>query len=134
MKSYKRRLSLHLILIFLGVIQLVGCGYYIKLTELNWFVYKNPDDRQALFNRATLRSELGNDKGAISDLKRIIELYPDDANAYGKLGGIYLRLEDKENALENYHKAERIICSRDQDNRSCESIQMEIEFVHRYLP
>ena len=68
-------------------------------TRLDWEVSK------AYCNRGISKGMIGNNKGAVVDLNRAIELDPDYVDAYYNLGAAYLNLRRVEEAVDNYKKA-----------------------------
>jgi tetratricopeptide (TPR) repeat protein len=65
-----------------------------------------PDDARLLYARALLNDDLGHVDAAVRDLRRVLELKPDDANAMNALGYTLAdRTDHKAEALELIQKA-----------------------------
>jgi Flp pilus assembly protein TadD len=65
-----------------------------------------PDDVRLLYARALLNDDLGHVDAAVRDLRRVLELKPDDANAMNALGYTLAdRTDHKAEALELIQKA-----------------------------
>ncbi|MBL0031128.1 MAG: tetratricopeptide repeat protein [Bacteroidetes bacterium] len=68
------------------------------IEDFNKVLQINPNNIQALFNRAKLKQNAKDLKGAIQDYDKIIELYPYFMEAYFNRAQIKYDLNDKEGA------------------------------------
>jgi tetratricopeptide (TPR) repeat protein len=82
--------------------------YLPDTIKLNLRILTNPDDRIAYYNRATVRKECSDYKGAIADFTQVIRIDPLDAGAYHHQGQLRQRLGDEQGALEDYQEAVKI--------------------------
>jgi tetratricopeptide (TPR) repeat protein len=105
--------------------QLTGCSYQIKLLELNQSLIVNPENTQALYNRATLYYEMGDNQDAITDLILLSKLEPNDPGAHAKLGIIYRSIEDKQKAIQHFEFASTIAL-KNGDKDAYESFKRDV--------
>ena len=49
-------------------------NFYLTNLELTWKIIKNPDNHIHFYHRGRVRTQYGDDRGAISDLTKAIEL------------------------------------------------------------
>lgn len=67
-----------------------------------------PGEYRIYYNRGTEYIKINRFDEAISDLKRSLELYPDQPAAYGNLGAAYLKKGEPENALKIFNQGIQI--------------------------
>lgn len=137
MKRYPRYLTIFVtILLLLLISQLVcpfiSCKYQFDLLELNYVLVKNPNDVEALYNRGTLRDELGDTQGAIADFTKLVKLQPEDIGGHEQLGIIYRREGDKQRAIEHFQAAADI-ARRNGEWELYKSMMEDINFVNKHI-
>lgn len=115
------------------VCRLVSCEYRLQLLELDYVLFKNPNDVEALYNRGTLRYELGDNRGAIADFTKLAKMEPEDIGAHQQLGIIYRNNGDKQRALEHFQAAADI-ARRNGEWDLYKSMMEEIDFVNKLIP
>ena len=76
-----------------------------------------------------MQDSVGNYRGAIKTLERILELNPDDAYAYERIGRIYKWLHEYELSYEHYQQAEMLLCIDSISSRECESVKLDIDLL-----
>ena len=76
-----------------------------------------------------MQTEVGHNTGAIRTLQQIIDLNPEDAEAYARIGRIYGWTNNFEQSLKYYRQAEMIACTDSTSSRTCESTKMHIDFL-----
>lgn len=96
--------------------------YYVLYVQTSWVIFNNPNDEMAFYNRATVRSQFGDYKGAISDFTESIRVrssnpkklvrsassYFQRAEEYNNIGEINLALADYRKAAKIYQKYNRM--------------------------
>ena len=89
--------------------------YYVLFTKESWVIINNPNDIWAHYNRATVRRQFGDHKGATSDFTQSIRVRATNPNTlvrvaspYHKRGKEYYLIGEKKKALEDYKKAAEI--------------------------
>jgi Flp pilus assembly protein TadD len=118
------------IILLLFASQLAGCDYQLKLLELNQALDKNPKNTEALYNRGTLRYEMGDVQGAIVDLTKFSELEPHDPSGHAKLSIVYRHRGQKEKAIHHLRLAANIAL-RKGDRNEYKSIMKDIEIFEK---
>lgn len=90
-------------------------NFYLTNLELTWKIIKNPDCYIHFYHRGRVRTQYGDDRGAISDLTKAIELKLSNpetdgrvANTYFKRGERYESLGKKQKALADYQIAAKL--------------------------
>ena len=89
-------------------------------------VTKNPEDADACFNFGVTLAQLGLVNKALDQIRRFVELKPDDREAYFYLGQHYLSLNDAQ-------QAERIfthLLSQDQSGELAEEVRTQLDLIH----
>ena len=100
-------------IIFLAIISFISwnqCGYWKNSIELFSHALKVTDDNWLAYNiRGIEYSNLGNDRQAIEDLNRAIEIKPGYAEAYYNKGNVYIKLLGQYKiAIDNFNEAIRL--------------------------
>jgi tetratricopeptide (TPR) repeat protein len=106
----------------------------------NQALKQNPKDVTALYNRAVVRREHGDQQGAIADFTQIIQITCSDsrmcpleaADAYSQRGQEYERLGEKQKALADYQKSAEIF--KQQGNDFYYMILSDIERIQKSVP
>ena len=94
---------------------------------INWRVLRNPEDEYALLQRSRMQDSVGNYRGAIADLEKIIRINPDDAASYERIARIYMWMEEFESSHDYFRKAESLFCSDAVSSSDCESVRSDID-------
>lgn len=132
MKRYFRSFTIFAtILLLLLISQFGSCEYRLNLLELDYVLVKNPNDVEALYNRGTLRDELGDSQGAIADFTKLAKLQPEDIGGHEQLGIIYRREGDKQRAIEHFQAAADI-ARRNGEWDLYKSMMEDIDFVNKH--
>jgi Tfp pilus assembly protein PilF len=108
---------------------LVNLNYIAEIFELSFTLMVEPNDIQAHHNRAVLLREVSLDDLAMRDFQKIVELDPNDAIAYEKMGDFYRQKNNKQQSLYNYHEAWRSRrCDEDafSNGYACEDLKRNI--------
>lgn len=79
--------------------------YKSAIENFNKVIEIDPNNKDAYFNRARAKSELGDSKGSIEDNNKVIELKPDFSMAYNNRGWENFILKNHIEALKDFNKA-----------------------------
>ena len=74
------------------------------ITDFDFVLKREPNDRLALFNRATLSELTGNYNSAIRDYTTVLEQYPNFLTGYENRARCYRAIGDNKNALADERK------------------------------
>jgi tetratricopeptide (TPR) repeat protein len=83
-------------------------AYLPNTIKLNLRILTNPGDSMAYYNRATVRKECSDNKGAITDFTQVLRIDPMNASAYHHRGRLRQGLGDAKGALQDYQEAIKI--------------------------
>jgi tetratricopeptide (TPR) repeat protein len=106
----------------------------------NQALKRNPKDITALYNRAVVRRERGDQQGAIADFTQIIQITCKDSKMCPKEGAAayygraqeYERLRDKQKALADYQKSAEIF--KQQEHSFYYVVLNDIERIQKSVP
>ena len=130
-------ISLPYLIINLLLFLLVFGQFYILFAQSTWEIINNPNDIWAFYNRATVRRQLGDRKGAISDFTESIRVRSANpktliraASPYSKRAQEYYYLGEKNKALADYQKAAEIY-QQHNEMEHYQQILNEIELIEK---
>ncbi|MCU0857358.1 MAG: tetratricopeptide repeat protein [Pontiellaceae bacterium] len=82
--------------------------YELALADLNYLIRKIPNDYNCFFLRGMCHFSIGNLDESLNDFQHTVRINPGYAPAFYNLSGVYLKLNDKPNALKNALKAKSL--------------------------
>jgi tetratricopeptide (TPR) repeat protein len=82
-----------------------GKEYNKAITDLDYILQLNPNNKAIFFDRGAAKYELNDYKGSIEDYNRVIEFDPDNAAAFNNRGGAKDDIGDYTGAISDYDRA-----------------------------
>ena len=80
-------------------------NFYVTNLELTWKIIKNPDCYIHFYHRGRVRTQYGDDRGAISDFTKVIELRLSNPEMHDRVASTYVRRGERYESLGNKQKA-----------------------------
>lgn len=88
--------------------------YLVSTIKLNLRIFKDPNENMAYYNRAVVKRECNDNKGAFEDFTQVLRIDPSDANTYHQRGRVRQRMGDVKGVLGDYQKAVEIYTQKGQ--------------------
>ena len=80
-------------------------NFYLTNLELTWKIIKNPDYHMHFYSRGRVRTQHGDNRGAISDFTKVIEFKLSNPEMHDRVASTYVRRGERYESLGNKQKA-----------------------------
>ena len=87
--------------------------YNLAIDAIEKAIEIRPGHHTYMMNRANKLANIGENKKALKQYNAVIDIMPEDAHAYYNRGYLYFKMNQYENALEDYEMVEKMTNERD---------------------